>query len=41
MDAKPVTCNVWDLKRLKAYMEQRKARKDLVIDFANGLGAPV
>lgn len=41
MDGKAVTYNVWDLKRLQAYMEQGKARADLVIDFANEFGGGI
>lgn len=38
---KPVTYNVWDLKRLQAYVEQGKARADLTIDFAEDFGAGI
>ncbi|AZL58948.1 hypothetical protein EI545_08895 [Tabrizicola piscis] len=38
---KPVTYNVWDLKRLKAYAEQGKARAELTIRFAEEFGAGV
>ncbi|WP_282026117.1 AIPR family protein [Limimaricola cinnabarinus] len=41
MDGKPVTYNVWDLKRLQAYMEQGKARADLTIDFATEFGGGI
>ena len=33
VDGKPVTLSVWDLKRLKQYMEHGQARANLVIDF--------
>lgn len=41
VDQKPVTYNVWDLKRLKKFMEQGQAREDLVIDFENDFGGSV
>lgn len=37
-DDKPVTMSVWDIKRLKQFMEQGQARADLVIDFENEFG---
>ncbi len=33
LDGRPVTLSVWDLKRLKQYMEQGQARANLIIDF--------
>lgn len=33
IDGKPVTLSVWDLKRLKQYIEQGQSRANLVIDF--------
>jgi hypothetical protein len=33
LDGKPITLSVWDLKRLKQYMEQGQARANLIIDF--------
>ena len=33
LDGKPVTLSVWDLKRLKQFMEQGQVRANLVIDF--------
>lgn len=41
VDGKPVTLSVWDLKRLKQYMEQGQARADLRIDFAKDFGGGV
>ncbi|MBG6154753.1 hypothetical protein IWQ52_000619 [Labrenzia sp. EL_159] len=41
IDGKAVTYNVWDLKRLQAYVEQGKARADLTIDFKNDFGGGV
>lgn len=41
IDDKPVTYNVWDLKRLKAYAEQGKARAELTIRFAEEFGAGI
>lgn len=41
IDDKPVTYNVWDLKRLQAYVEQGKARADLTIDFAEDFGGGI
>lgn len=41
IDEKPVTYNVWDLKRLQAFMEQGKAREDLTIDFEKNFGGGI
>jgi hypothetical protein len=41
IDGKPVTYNVWDLKRLQAYVEQGKARADLTIDFVKDFGGGI
>ncbi|NOE25130.1 AIPR family protein [Ruegeria sp. HKCCD6157] len=41
IDDKPVTYNVWDLKRLQAFVEQGKARADLTIDFAQDFGGGI
>ncbi|UUV06541.1 AIPR family protein [Ruegeria sp. YS9] len=41
IDDKPVTYNVWDLKRLQAFVEQGKARADLTIDFAEDFGGGI
>lgn len=41
IDGKPVTYNVWDLKRIQAYVEQGKARADLTIDFAGEFGGGI
>lgn len=40
-DGKPVTLSVWDLKRLKQYMEQGQARANLVIDFEKEFGGGI
>jgi len=41
IDGKPVTYNVWDLKRLQSYAEQGNARADLTIRFLEDFGAGV
>lgn len=41
MAGKPVTYNVWDLKRLQAYVEQGKARADMTVRFAEDFGGGV
>lgn len=41
VDSKDVTYNVWDLKRLRKYVEQGQAREDLVIDFENDFGGSI
>ncbi|MDA8542733.1 AIPR family protein [Rhodobacteraceae bacterium] len=41
LDGRPVTLSVWDLKRLKQYMEQGQARANLLIDFAKDFGGGV
>tara|TARA_R110002049_G_scaffold281350_1_gene460910 strand:- start:6221 stop:8305 length:2085 start_codon:yes stop_codon:yes gene_type:complete len=41
LDGKPVTLSVWDLKRLKQYMEQGRARADLTIDFERDFGCGI
>jgi len=38
IDGKPITLSVWDLKRLKQYMEQGQARANLIIDFEKDFG---
>ncbi len=38
LDGRPVTLSVWDLKRLKQYMEQGQARANLIIDFEKDFG---
>lgn len=38
---KPVTYNVWDLKRLRAFVEQGKARADMTVRFAEDFGGGV
>ncbi|QKV20055.1 AIPR family protein [Oricola thermophila] len=41
LDGRPVTLSVWDLKRLKQYMEQGQARANLTIDFEKDFGGGV
>lgn len=41
MAGRPVTYNVWDLKRLQAYVEQGKARADMTVRFAEDFGGGV
>ena len=41
IDDKPVTYNVWDLKRIQKYIESGQAREDLEIDFAEDFGGSV
>lgn len=41
IDGRPITYNVWDLKRLQKYMEQGQAREDLVIDFEADFGGAI
>jgi len=41
LDGRPVTLSVWDLKRLKQYMEQGQARANLIIDFEKDFGGSV
>lgn len=41
MGGKPVTYNVWDLKRLQAFVEQGKARVDMTVRFAEDFGGGV
>lgn len=41
IDGKPVTYNVWDLKRLQSFAEQGKARADMTIRFSEDFGAGV
>lgn len=41
LDGRPVTLSVWDLKRLKQYMEQGQARANLLIDFAKDFGGDI
>ena len=41
LDGKPVTLSVWDLKRLKQYVEQGQARANLIIDFEKDFGGGV
>lgn len=41
LDGRPVTLGVWDLKRLKQYMEQGQARANLTIDFDSDFGGGV
>ncbi|GAB5436844.1 AIPR family protein [Falsiruegeria mediterranea] len=41
IDGKPVTYNVWDLKRIKKFVEQGQAREDLVVNFDNDFGGSI
>ncbi|EIW88642.1 hypothetical protein AGRI_10521 [Alishewanella agri BL06] len=41
LDNKPISLSVWDLKRLKQFVEQGQARADLVINFADDFGGSV
>lgn len=41
LDDKPISLSVWDLKRLKQFVEQGQARADLVINFADDFGGSV
>ncbi len=41
LDGKPVTLSVWDLKRLKQYVEQGQASANLVIDFERDFGGGI
>ena len=41
VDGKQITLSVWDLKRLKQFMEQGQVRADLAIDFENDFGGGV
>jgi len=41
LDGRPATLSVWDLKRLKQYMEQGQARANLTIDFDRDFGGSV
>ena len=41
LDGRPVTLSVWDLKRLKQYVEQGQARANLIIDFDKDFGGSI
>ena len=41
LGGRPVTLSVWDLKRLKQFMEQGQVRANLVIDFARDFGGGI
>src|SRR5690554_3510607 len=41
VDGKPITLSVWDLKRLKQFMDQGQARADLQIDFERDFGGGI
>lgn len=41
IDGKQVAISVWDLKRLKQFIEQGQARADLVIDFESDFGGSI
>ncbi|WP_386680948.1 AIPR family protein [Loktanella sp. R86503] len=41
MAGKPVTYNVWDLKRLQGFVEQGRARADMTVRFAEDFGGGI
>lgn len=41
IQGKPVTYNVWDLKRIRDFVVSGRAREDLKVDFANDFGGAV
>lgn len=41
LDGRPVTLSVWDLKRLKQFVQQGQARANLVIDFEKDFGGAI
>ena len=41
LDGRPVTLSVWDIKRLKQYMEQGQSRANLIIDFKQDFGGGI
>lgn len=41
IDDKPVTYNLWDLKRIQKFMEQGQSREDLEINFEKDFGGPI
>lgn len=41
IDEKPVTYNVWDLKRIQKFIESGQAREDLEIDFESDFGGAI
>lgn len=41
IDDKPITLSVWDIKRLKRFMEQGLARADSVINFKDDFGGGI
>jgi len=41
LDGKPITFSVWDLKRLKQFVEQGQARANLLIDFEQDFGGGI
>ncbi|WP_147126226.1 AIPR family protein [Shimia ponticola] len=41
LDGRPVTLSVWDLKRLRQYVEQGQARANLLIDFQKDFGGGI
>ena len=41
IDEKPVTYNLWDIKRIRKFVEQGQAREDLKIDFLGEFGAGI
>lgn len=41
IDGKPVTYNVWDLQRIKRFVEQGQARENMVVDFQSEFGGGI
>ncbi|MCF7502236.1 MULTISPECIES: AIPR family protein [Vibrio] len=41
IDEKPITLNIWDIKRLKRFMEQGLVRADSVINFKDDFGGGI
>ena len=41
IDEKPITYNLWDLKRIRKFVEQGLSREDLKIDFLADFGAGI
>ena len=41
LNGRPVTLSVWDIKRLKQYMEQGQSRANLIIDFEQDFGGGI
>jgi hypothetical protein len=41
IDGKPITLSIWDIKRLKRFMEQGQVRADTVINFKEDFGGGI